>query len=102
MEYLQKSLAGLDISDDDIKIILLRSKVDPDAEVNFKDADTAVWREFSVVLGNASRNLSAGGASVSWNIEALKLFYTALCNRWGLNNVLLRPNAKVRDRSYMW
>ena len=47
------------------------------------------------------QNVSEGGYSVSWNIDAIKLFYNALCNELGKENVLVnRP--KIRNRSYMW
>jgi len=101
MEYLQKSLAGLDISDDDIKIILLKSGIDAGAEVDTLACDTAVWKRFSVVLRNAMRNLSQGGASISWNMDAVKLFYASLSSELGLENVL-NPRPKIRNRSNFW
>jgi hypothetical protein len=103
-EYLEKSLAGLNISDDDIDIIFLKSGISGDDQVDVEACDKAVHKRFSVVLQNAARNLSAGGASISWNMEALKLYYASLCNEWGLENVLLNPSskAKIRDGSNRW
>jgi hypothetical protein len=103
-QYLEKSLAGLNISDDDIEIIFLKSEINGDDPVDVKACDTAVYKRFSTILQNAARNLSAGGASVSWNMEALKLFYTSLCNEWGFENVLLNPasKAKIRNASNVW
>ena len=46
-------------------------------------------------------NVTEGGYSVSWNMEAVKLFYRALCNELGAPDVLsTRP--RVRDRSNLW
>jgi hypothetical protein len=44
-------------------------------------------------------NVSEGGYSLSWNIDALKMWYTSLCNEIGRPNVV-KP--KVNNRSNMW
>jgi hypothetical protein len=55
----------------------------------------------SVVLKGVMQNISEGGYSISWNMEAAKLFYNSLCSELGLENVLVgRP--KVRNRSNLW
>jgi hypothetical protein len=100
-EYLTKSLNGLGVSEDDIDIIILKSGLDPDVNVDVKQADTAVYNRMSVVLKAVLQNVSEGGYSISWNMEAVKLFYASLCNELGLENVLVgRP--KVRNRSNFW
>ena len=55
----------------------------------------------SVILKGMLQNVSEGGYSISWNMEAVKLYYAALCNELGKENVLVaRP--KVRNRSNIW
>jgi hypothetical protein len=55
----------------------------------------------SAVIKGMTQNVSEGGYSISWNMDAVKLFYAALCNELGVENVLVnRP--KVRDRSNFW
>lgn len=100
-EYLIKSLNGMNLSDDDIDIIMLKGGIDADAPASVEQCDVAVYNRFSVVLKGAMQNVSEGGYSVSWNIDAIKLFYNALCNELGKKNVLVnRP--KIRNRSNMW
>ena len=96
-EYLKKSLAGLNITDDDIEVILLKA----DAEVAVRDCDLATYKRMSVILKGMMQNVSEGGYSISWNIEAVKVYYNALCNELRLENALFaRP--KVRNRSNIW
>ena len=100
-EYLTKLLNGLSISEDDIDIILLKSELDADADADVQNADKAVYNRMSVILKAVTQNISEGGYSISWNIEAVKLFYNSLCNELGLENVLIGC-PKVRNRSNLW
>lgn len=101
-EYLSKSLNGLNVSSDDIDVILAKAGIDGKAEMtDTKPCDKAVYARFSVILKGVAQNVSEGGYSISWNIEAVKMFYNALCNELGLDNVLVgRP--KVRNASNWW
>lgn len=100
-EYLTKSLNGLNISEDDIDIILLKGGLDADDKADVKACDVAVYNRMSVILKGMLQNVSEGGYSISWNMEAVKLYYAALCNELGKENVLVaRP--KVRNRSNIW
>ena len=104
-EYLTKLLNGLNISDDDIDIIMLRGGLDADAVADVQNCDKAVYNRMSVILKGTAQNtsVSEGGylRSTSWNMKAVELFYTALCNELGLENVLVgRP--KVYNRSDIW
>lgn len=100
-QYLIKSLNGLNVSEDDIDIILLKAGLDGDGNVEITACDKAVYNRMSIVLKGATQNVSEGGYSISWNIEAVKLYYNALCNELGVENVLVgRP--KIRNRSNVW
>lgn len=100
-QYLAKTLSGLNISEDDIDIVLLKASLDGEAEVDVRACDVATYQRMSVILKGVMQNVSEGGYSISWNIDAVKLFYNALCNELGLENVLFaRP--KVRNRSNLW
>ncbi len=100
-EYLTKSLAGLDISDDDIDVILLKAGLSGTAATDANACDIAVYNRMSTVLKSMMRNVSEGGYSNSWNMEAVKLFYKSLCYELGKENVLLkRPT--LRNRSNYW
>lgn len=92
---------GLNVSQDDIDIILLKAGLEANAEVSVADCDNAVYNRMSVVLKGTTQNVTEGGYSVSWNMEAVKLFYNALCNELGKENVLFsRP--KIRNKSNVW
>lgn len=100
-QYLTKSLNGLNVSEDDIDIILLKGDIEADAPVDIKACDKAVYKRISVVLKGATQNVTEGGYSITWNMDAVKLYYNALCNELGLENVLVgRP--KIRNRSNVW
>ena len=100
-EYLTKALNGLNVSEDDIDIILVKSGLIADDVADVRGCDMAVYNRMSVVLKGMSQNISEGGYSISWNIEAVKMYYSALCNELGKENVLVaRP--KVRNRSNFW
>lgn len=100
-EYLTKSLNGLNISEDDIDIILLKGGLEADGVVDITACDMSVYNRMSVVLKGMTQNVSEGGYSISWNMDAVKLFYNALCNELGKENVLVaRP--KIRNRSNIW
>lgn len=100
-EYIEKSLKGLNLSQDDIIIILLKADLEADAVVDVKGCDNAIYNRFSIVLKNTLQNVSEGGYSVSWNIEAVKLYYSSLCAELGKENVLT-GRAKVYNRSNFW
>lgn len=100
-QYLVASLKGLNVTEDDIDLIILKSGIDADADADVKACDMAIYKRMSVVLGATMQNVSEGGYSVSWNIEAVKMYYNALCNELSVENVLVgRP--KVRNRSNYW
>lgn len=100
-QYLTKALSGLNISEDDIDIVLLKASLDGEAEADVRACDVATYQRMSVILKGVMLNVSEGGYSISWNVEAVKLYYNALCNELGLENVLFtRP--KIRNRSNLW
>lgn len=89
------------MTEDDIEVILVKSQLDADADVDVRGCDMATYNRMSVLFKAALLNVSEGGYSVSWNMDAVKLYYNALCNELGQENVLFaRP--KVRNRSNIW
>jgi hypothetical protein len=104
-EYLTKTLNGLGISSDDIDIILLKADINGTATCASRDdmtnCDKAVYARMSIVLKSAMQNVTEGGYSISWNLDAVKAYYTALCNELGVDNVLFsRP--RIRNKSNLW
>lgn len=100
-QYLLTTLSGLGVSEDDVEVILLKAGIDGGAEVDVLRCDEAIYKRFSVVLKGAAQNVSEGGYSISWNMDAVKFFYTSLCSELGRENVLFsRP--KISNRSNVW
>lgn len=104
-EYLTKTLNGLGVSSDDIDIMLLKAGIDGTATCSTTDemklCDEAVYARMSIVLKSTLQNVSEGGYSISWNVEAVKAYYSALCNELGKENVLFnRP--RIRNKSHLW
>lgn len=95
------SLGNLNVSDTDIDVILLKAGMDADAPANVAACDLAAYNRVSVVLASMTQNVSEGGYSISWNIEGIKLWYSALCRELGKENVL-EAKPKIRDRSNFW
>ncbi len=100
-QYLTKALNGLQISGDDIDIILLKAGLDGDAVVSVDDCDKAVYNRMSIVLKGMTQNISEGGFSLSWNMDAVKAYYNALCTELGKENVLF-AGPKIRNKSNIW
>ena len=97
-DYLQKTLSRFNLSSDDVELIMVEY---PELEGVFdvKACKLAIYNSMSAILPTA--NISEGGFSVSWNMDALKMWYAALCKELGKENVL-GGKAKVRNRSYLW
>lgn len=99
-DYLIKSLAKFNVTEDDVDILLLDS---PElggygqGAVNVKACKLAIYKSMSSVLPIA--NVSESQFSVSWNYDALKLWYAALCKELGKPN-LIKP--AIRNRSNFW
>lgn len=96
-EYLLATLRRFDMTQDDIDIILAENPDLLTSNLDVVGCKTAIYNSLSAVLPMA--NVSEGGYSKSWNIEALRLWYTSLCNELGKTNALA---PKVRNRSHYW
>lgn len=99
LEYFTKTLRKLDISNDDVELILINQGLNEGADVDVLTAKKAIFKEFTNVLPLA--NISEGGMSVNWNFEALKLWYSSLANELGEVNILNQKDDIVQDMSYL-
>lgn len=98
-QYISATLEKFNVSENDVELILIKSGVNGDDVLNVTVCDNAIYNRLSVVLKAASQNVSEGGYSVSWNMEAVKLYYQALCQEIGKPNVI-KP--AIRNRSNYW
>lgn len=99
-EYITAVASRFNASDSDIEVLLAnqQSRIpDPDAEVDTNAAKHALCAEFATIIPLA--NISEGGYSVSWNIDALKIWYNATCDELGITPV---GKPRLKNRSNIW
>lgn len=99
-EWITASTARLNISAADVELILTNQNElipDPTATVNVRTAKLALCREIAAVLPLC--NVTEGGYSLSWNMDAVKLWYSGMCRELGINDV---TKPKVKGRSDLW
>lgn len=99
-EWFTKTTRRFGVSPEDVDLILANQAeliADPDATVDATTAKTALVKEFASIIPLA--NVSEGGYSVSWNMEAVKLWYNQTCDELG---IIPADKPKVRNKSYIW
>lgn len=99
-EWITATCSRLNISSSDIDLILTnQAELIPDEtkKVDVKTAKLALCREFSSILPMA--NISEGGLSITWNMEAVKAWYNSMCRELGIASVF---NPKVKGRNDLW
>lgn len=97
---MTKTGARFQLSADDIDLVLTnRADLIPDADavVDVTTAKTALCKEFASVIPLA--NVSEGGYSITWNWDALKLWYSQTCAELGLPDV---TKPQIRNKSFVW
>ncbi len=99
IEYITAKLARFGLTSDDIEMIILdNADLSLDTiSLNVSLCKLAIYNSFSSIL--PMQDVTEGGYSVRWNLEAVKLFYKTLCNEIGKPNVL-KP--LVKNRSNLW
>lgn len=85
------------ISEEDANVILVNQGLEADGEVDIIKVKTALCKEFASVI--PLTNVTEGGYSISWNMEAVKLWYSQMCSELGIVPVTA---PKVKDRSSRW
>lgn len=101
LQYLKVNCGGLGVSDDELTLILTNAGMSASASADADACDLVLYNHFSIVLRQTLANISEGGMSVSWNMEAVKAYYKLLCDKTGQPDVLFsRPT--IRDRSNLW
>jgi hypothetical protein len=99
-EWITATTKRFTIGTTDVELMLFNQRElipDENAEADITTAKTALCREFANIVPVA--NVSEGGYSISWNWEAIKLWYNQTCSELGLIPV---GKAKIRDRSNRW
>lgn len=96
-EWMTATGSRFNVSEADIELILVNQGIEPEEQVDVVKAKTAMCKEFAMVIPMA--NVTEGGYSVSWNMEALKLWYKQTASELGLTDVTA---PKIRNRSNIW
>ena len=92
--------ARFQLTEADVDLIILNRAdliPDPDAAVDATTAKTALCKEFASIIPLA--NVSEGGYSITWNWDALKLWYSQTCAELGLQDV---TKPQIRNKSFVW
>lgn len=100
-EYISAICKRFGLSVDEISVLLINESVlipDVNAEVNIERAKRALCNEFASMIPLA--NVSEGGYSVTWNIDAIKLWYAVTCRELGMTDTLTQPT--ISNRSNIW
>ena len=101
-EWLTKTGARVNMNADDVELILTNQAAlipNPNVTVDVRTAKLALCNEFAAILPMA--NVSEGGYSITWNMDAVKIWYNAMCKELGIENVLERK-PKVKGHSDIW
>lgn len=94
-EYIIAVTQKFNFSDTDLAILFENQKgiiTDPEAECDTNACKRAIVAEIANVL--PLYNVSEGGYSISWNYEAIKLWYRMACNELGIVPVGTSPTLK--------
>lgn len=103
LQYLQVNCACFGITDEELIAVLTNAGLglSATAPADTEACDLVLYNHFSIVLRQAMTNITEGGMTVSWNIEAIKAYYKLLCNKTGQPDVVFgRPT--IRNRSNIW
>lgn len=101
LQYMKLNCGGLSTNADELTAILTDAGLSPNADADMAACDLVLYNHFSIVIRQALMNVSEGGMSISWNMEAVKAWYSLLCAKTGQPDVVFgRP--VIRDRSNMW
>lgn len=97
-QYLQIALSKFEVGDSLVDLIVVENSLVPDSDVCVDETKRAIHRSLGTWLPVQSA-VSEGGVSMTWNLDAIKLYYSALSRELGLEDVT-KPT--IRDFSNSW
>jgi hypothetical protein len=97
-QYLQIALSKFEVGDSLIDLVVVENSLDPDSDVSVDEVKRAIHRSLGTWLP-VQTSISEGGVSMTWNLDALKLYYSALSRELGLEDIT-KPT--IRDMSNIW
>lgn len=99
-EWITTTVKRFGVTDTDVELILanqIELIPDENAAADPKTAKRALVKEFATMIPLA--NVSEGGYSVTWNWEAIKMWYNITCGELGITPA---NKPKVRNKSNVW
>lgn len=96
-EWMQTMCSRFGMAPQDIEIIMVNQGIIEHETVDPIKAKTALVREFATIIPLA--NVTEGGYTVSWNMEAIKEWYRLTCGELGITPA---STPQIRNRSYKW
>jgi hypothetical protein len=102
-EWITATAQRLTIGTADVELILFNQKElipDADTEADLTIAKTALCREFANLIPLA--NVSEGGYSITWNWDAITVWYKQACSELGLTPIDFGNSPKIRNKSNVW
>lgn len=97
-EYITKSLSKFEISNDEIDLIIVENGLEESSSVNVRESKQAICKSIGAWLP-VKASVSEGGVSMTWNLDAIKIYYSALCKELGVTDLSV---PQVRDKSNLW
>lgn len=101
-EWMRITCSRFNMNSDEVELILynqLETIGNPDDTTDVTTAKRALLKEAAMLIPLA--NIQEGDYSVSWNLEALKLWYSQTCGELGIPDELTVKRG-VRNRSNVW
>lgn len=100
-EYLTTLLSRFGLSGSDVYLIILNQNLLEDEAADVAKVKAALYSEFTSIIPLA--DVSEGGYSIKWNMEAVKLWYSQLAKELGRENVLESMDRdEINDASWRW
>lgn len=96
-DWMMATCQRLGATEADVDLVLVNQGLKADADVDVKVSKTALYKEFASLLPLS--NVTEGGYSVSWNMEAVKLWYRQTASELGLPDM---SAPRLRNRSNIW
>lgn len=97
-DWFKATCEDFNISDGKLEVIMVNQGLNPDEEVDVFKAKKALCLEFATIIPMYS-SVSEGGFSKSYNMEAIKIWYSRMCKSVGVRDVT-KPSLK--NKSNIW
>lgn len=99
--YLRASLTPLGFGEDYLRSLLELGGLEAEETLQREACDLLLYEHIGTLCLGAVRNISEGDLSISYNVEALRLFYRTLCHKTGRPNLVEQePRRRLRYRSF--